>query len=381
MVDPASGGDAALKPAGLALRTGVVGDLAAKGHLPLPYYPSFVVEDDPASGFEDGVLPPRYSNGYFLTRNRFGMLVETHSWKPYPVRVRSTANAIISVVNRVATDGSAWLKAAYAADAASCRATGKPVELTWEASDKTRTIEYRGYAYSRTPSEVSGTLMTRYDETKPEIWRVPLREEVLPKLILPAPRVGYLIPASQAPAIAALLHAHGVHFQALLSPWESAAVQAFVTESAMLDAKSTEGHQRLTITGKWTNATRTFTAGSLFIPTAQPKLRLIMHLLEPLAPDSLTQWGLFNGFFEKKESMEPYVAEQVAREQLAANPALAKEFADRLASDANFAASPEDRLEYFYRRHSAWDLLYQQPPVYRLEVANNLVPKQSPHCH
>ena len=36
------------------------------------------------SGFEDGVSPPRFSSGYFLLRNRFGMLVETHSWKRLP---------------------------------------------------------------------------------------------------------------------------------------------------------------------------------------------------------------------------------------------------------------------------------------------------------
>ena len=70
--------------------------------------------------------------------------------------------------------------------------------------------------------------------------------------------------------------------------------------------------------------------------------------------------------------MESYVAEQVARAQLAASPALAKAFADKLATDPKFAASPEARLDFFYRRHSAWDSLYEQPPVYRLEDAQGL---------
>lgn len=372
MVEPLSGGDAALKPAGLALRTGVLNDLAKAGNLPLPFYPSFVVEDDPASGFEDGVSTPRFSTGYFLTRNRFAMLVETHSWQPYAARVQSTATTIRSVVNLTATNGAAWRAASQAADEAACQAQGKPVDLTWAASDKTRTIEFRGYAYTRTPSEVSGTLMTRYDESKPEIWRVPLRDELLPKLTLPAPRVGYLVPAAQAARVAALLQSHGIQFNVLTRARSNVAVQAFATESATPVAKPSEGHQRLSITGQWASATRGFAPGSLFVPAAQPKLQLVMHLLEPLAPDSLTQWGAFNAFFEQKEYMEPYVAEQVARVQLAASPALAKAFADKLAADPKFAASPKARLDFFYRRHSAWDSLYQQPPVYRLEDAQGL---------
>ena len=44
------------------------------------------------------------------------------------------------------------------------------------------------------------------------------------------------------------------------------------------------------------------------------RARLVMHLLEPQAPDSFAAWGFFNACFEQKEYMEPYVAEQIARE-------------------------------------------------------------------
>src|ERR1700693_2354718 len=81
MVEPVQGGDPALQRAGRALRDGAIAELAAQGSLPLAFYPSFEVDDDPASGIADSVAPPRFSHGYFLLRNRFGMLVETHSWK------------------------------------------------------------------------------------------------------------------------------------------------------------------------------------------------------------------------------------------------------------------------------------------------------------
>ena len=59
------------------------------------------------------------------------------------------------------------------------------------------------------------------------------------------------------------------------------------------------------------------------------------------------------------------MAEQMAREMLADNPALASEFKARLASDKAFAADPKERLEFFYRRHPSWDDHYHLVPVFR----------------
>jgi hypothetical protein len=81
------------------------------------------------------------------------------------------------------------------------------------------------------------------------------------------------------------------------------------------------------------------------VPIAQPKARLVMTMLEPRGADSLLAWGLFNNAFERKEYMEDYVAEDVAREQLEADPALRAEFQKKLDSDAEFATR---------RQPSAW---------------------------
>jgi hypothetical protein len=67
--------------------------------------------------------------------------------------------------------------------------------------------------------------------------------------------------------------------------------------------------------------------------------------------------------------MEDYVAEEVAREMLAADPALAARFKARLESDPAFAKSGEARLEYFARLHSSWDERYNLYPVMRTAVA------------
>ncbi|MCW5580930.1 MAG: peptidase M14, partial [Luteimonas sp.] len=376
-VEPLHAGDEGLREAGRALRDRTIADLAAQGSLPLAFYPSFEDYQDPASGFEDGVSPPRFSTGYFLLRNRLAMLVETHSWKEYPVRVRITRNTIVSILDQIATHGRDWMALAQAADARDL--AGAPVALDYTTTGRNRTVEFRGYAYTRTPSEVSGALMTRYDESTPQVWKVPLRDEVVPGTVVEAPRGGYLVPAAFADGVATKLEQHGIAFQRVActtmhsarlcrpAPSEPVEVQAFRATKASFSGQSVEGHQRLGVEGEWKPETRVVRDGALFVPISQPRARLVMALLEPRAPDSLLQWGLFNNAFERKEYMEAYVAEAVAREMLATDPALKAAFERRLREDKAFADAPSARLEFFHRRHPSWDERLDLYPVLRTE--------------
>jgi len=63
--------------------------------------------------------------------------------------------------------------------------------------------------------------------------------------------------------------------------------------------------------------------------------------------------------------MEPYVAEEVARAMLAKDPALRARFEQKLRDDADFAANPRARLDFFYRLHPSWDERYNLYPVLR----------------
>jgi hypothetical protein len=69
--------------------------------------------------------------------------------------------------------------------------------------------------------------------------------------------------------------------------------------------------------------------------------------------------------------MEEYVAEDVAREQMAADPALAAQFRKMVESDPAFARDARARLEFFARRHASWDERFNLYPVMR----TNVVPK------
>lgn len=370
-VEPVNTGDAALRKAGLALRTNVIADITRQGSMPQAYYMSFAETDNPQSGFVDSVSDPRFSTGYFQLRNRIAMLVETHAWKDYPTRVRITRNTVVSVLAQVAEHGAAWHKVAADADARALTIAGTPVPLTWKTTDKTRMIEFKGYAYTRTPSDVSGIVMTRYDETRPQLWTVPLRDEVVPDLSINAPGAGYIVPAAYARMVAKKLEQHAVAFRVIGAAQPRADVETFRAEKTTFTPASFESHQRLAVQGGWQAEPRALGKGDLFVPVAQPKARLVVALFEPQAPDSMLAWGAFNNAFERKEYMEEYVAEDVARAQMAADPALAAQFRKLVDSDPAFARNARARLEFFARRHGSWDERYNLYPVMR----TNVVPK------
>jgi len=364
-VEPVHGGDAEMVRAGHAMQDNVMADLRKQGSDPKPYYIAFDKNDDPSSGFVDSMAPPRFSTGYFPLRNRLAMLVETHSWKDYPTRVRITHNTLVSLMEQVAAHGKEWQKTAQEADARAAAIGGGDFPVSYRTTFNSKQIQFAGYEYVREHSEVSGGLMTHYDENKPQMWTVPLRDEVVPDLTVAAPAGGYLVPAAQAAWVGAKLKVHGISFKVVGADQAFADVETFRAASTKFGAGSFEGHQSLEVTGEWKHERRSLAKGSLFVPIAQPKSRLVMTMFEPRGADSLLAWGFFNNAFERKEYMEEYVAEDVARDQLDADPELRAEYRHKLDTDPAFANSQQARLEFFARRHSSWDERFNLYPVMR----------------
>ncbi len=364
--EPREAGAQGLRPLGQALHDALFGELRREGHLPLDFYPQFLADEDPTSGFALNAPPPRFGTAYWVADNRFGLLVETHSWKDYATRVKATFDVCAALVRLTADAGASWLRAEREADLADAKRAGAEVTLGWEPTKHSTPLDFLGYAYVREKSEVSGKPWVRYDETKPEVWKVPFFDELAPGLTLRAPAVGWLVPPPASALVAPKLAVHGITFSRLATGRPAVAVQTFRGEPTFR-AASFEGHHPLTVVGQWSDDTQDLPAGTLFIPAAQAKLVLAMHLLEPTAPDSLVAWGFFNASFEQKEYLEDYVLEAFAREQLA-QPAVKAEFEAALKVPA-FAKDPEARLRFFFKRHPAYDARLNLVPIYRAVTA------------
>ena len=120
--------------------------LKTQGSLPVDFYPSFADDDNPASGFVETAYTPRFSSGYFPLRNRLVMLIETHSWKTYPERVRSTYKAVLDTLELVAQHGIQWRQWEQAADTRPAQLAGTPVPLDYKTTENNRIINFLGSA-------------------------------------------------------------------------------------------------------------------------------------------------------------------------------------------------------------------------------------------
>jgi hypothetical protein len=366
-VDPLYSGDPSLHPVAAALVAELNTKLTALGSKPLDFYPEFVKEDEPDSGFALNVYSPRFSNAYWALHNRLALLVETHSWKDYPTRVRVTHNTIMTLVDMMSREGAGWLAQVRAADARAQQLGGQTVTLDFDNGPHVKTIDFLGYAYTRKHSDVSGAIATFYDASRPAVWHVPLHDTIVPKTTVQAPRGGYIVPAAHAGWMAQKLALHGIQFEKLAA--SEAEVETFRATQVTYSKETFEGRTMLTLAGRWAREQRQVPQGSLYVPIAQANSRLVVALLEPQGVDSLAAWGFFNTAFEAKEYMEPYVEEQIAEQMLAQDPAVAADFKQRLDSDPAFAQDPGARLDYFYRRSPSWDERLNLYPIYRISRA------------
>lgn len=369
LAEPRYAGDPALKPATRAMQLAILARLKAQGSMPLDFYPSFPDPLNPLSGFGNGANTPRFSTGYWPLHNRMAVLVETHSWKDYPTRVRITRNTVVGLAELGASDGASWLAAAAQADEAAAALAGKEVALSYKTDESQLiTLDFPGYHYEIVDSPISGGKAVEYDPRKPEIWKVSFAADVVANLVVKAPLAGYLVPASHAGWVGDKLRAHGIRYETLIKATAAAPVEVFRAEKVEFSAKPSEGHQTAKLTGQWSVESQSLPAGSLYVPIAQPAARLVMTLLEPRSADSFAAWGFFNAHFEQKEYMEEYVAEKVAGEMLR-DPEVRALFERWLADNPELAQDPAARLEFFYRRHPSWDERMNLYPVVRTDTA------------
>ncbi len=352
--------------------------VAKSGHAVGPLL--FLKDDtDPTKGLAQWATLPRFSTAYMVLQNRTGILVETHMLKDYRTRVRGTYEILRSLLEVVNRDADALVTMDRGADAATV-AAGKRYDpdarfpLRVEPDGATTPFLYRGREYRRGPSDISGGERIEY-LPGPRDMTVP-RETSLRVTRAVAPPLAYIVPAPWT-AVIDVLEAHGLVLRRTSAAW-TGEVETYRCNGPRFSSRPFEGRQVLFAPGEGgasdaslgrcepVRERLTFPAGSAVVPLDQRAAKVAIHFLEPEAPDSAVAWGFFNAVFEQKEYAEPYVMEGLARQMLAADPKLTQEFQDRLRNDAEFAASPPVRLDFFYRRSPFWDARLGLYPVGRL---------------
>jgi zinc carboxypeptidase len=341
----------------------VAAETEAAGNI-ISWYLEFTDNRDLTKGIRDFNGSPRFSTGYTPLRNRPGILIETHMLKPYRPRVIGTYDFLRFTLEEVNRDPGGLLGAVREADEKTITAgrsydPSRRVPLDYELTKKTTPYKLKALEYHTDMSDISGAPRVVFG-SKPVDLVVPMYNEFRVTAAV-APPLYYIVPP-QWNEVIEVLRAHGL---TLLTTKETTTIE--VESYRFVDVKWAggpfEGRLMPSFKVERLHERRTYPTGSIVVPLAQESANVAINLLEPEAPDSLVHWGFFNATFEQKEYAEDYVLEKLAREMLAADPHLRDEYQKKLASDPKFAASPRERLQFFYRRSPYWD---QQMNLYQV---------------
>ena len=346
----------------------------------LSLYLEFRDNRDLTKGVSDFSGTPRFSTAYTAIRNRPGLLIETHMLKDYRSRVRGTYDFLVGLLQEVNRDPEGLRAAVRAADDRTVAdgripSPGQMYPLNFELTDQSRPYPFKGVKYTTEMSDVSGAARVIYG-TEPVDLTVPLYDQFRITASV-SPPLYYIIPV-QWTSVIDVLKAHGLKLQRLARA-STLEVESYRFSEVKFGSTSFEGRILASYKTEVVRQQRIFPAGSIVVPMSQAAARVAVHLLEPAGPDSLVAWGIFNAVFEQKEFGEGYVLEKLAREMMAKDPNLRKEFEQRLARDAKFAASPRQRLEFFYTRSPYRDSQLNLYPVGRLtSIPANLIGSETP---
>jgi hypothetical protein len=326
----------------------VVPQVEKEGNL-LTHYIEFAGREV-SKGVATFIATPRFATGYVPLRNRAGLLIETHMLKDYRSRVRGMYDILRYTIEEIAKSKASLFAANQNADKETVERgqtydKKRQFPLRLEITDKSAPFAFKGVEYRMEDSDISGTKRIVYG-TKPIDLTIPKYDEAKISAGV-APPLYYIIPPQWQEAIG-VLQAHGVKFQRISKPLKIE-VESYRFTDTKWSPASFEGRNTVNAKANPIVETREFPVGSVVVALAQEEANVAVHLLEPNSQDSFVYWGFFNAAFEQKEYGEGYVLEKLAREMLARDENLRKEFEEKL-KDEKFAKSPRERLNFFYER-------------------------------
>ena len=399
-MSPMFGADDVLQEVSDKFSVDLIERIQAKGHHPLDFTPVLLDFENPRAGIMRDADAPRFSHVYAVLRNRIGVLVEDHAWDPYAHRVQTSKDVLLAALELVAAQGRQILRAALQADDNTEKMQSEVVALDWRnmlelgLNIPTGQAELLGYEYTTHASApVVGGRHITYHLDQPVVWTVPVYSDIQPvnEAIVNLPRGGYIIPVGWTSVVLPYLQKHGISHHVLSQPLKNLTLQEFHVDedSIRFETQTFQGRIRTSLEGEWMPAQMDIPPGSIYVPIRQARALLAAHLLEPVSPDSLSRWGLFNTAYEVTDHISNHRQLQIAqwmfgqdkkiREGYGANlhrklPDLKREYQTRMDRDDRFREDPEQRMDFWIRQIPYHDPTFNKYPIVRTDRVITLQP-------
>jgi len=392
-MSPMFGVDEALHEVADQFSADMMKRLSANGHRPLDFTPVLIDFENPRAGIMRDADAPRFSHVYAVLRNRIGILVEDHAWDPYGQRVKTSKDVLIAALDLIAQKGQSLLEVVLQADQNADTMFSQAVALDWHnmletgIDIPTGQADLLGYEYTtHTNAPVVGGRHITYHLNQPAVWHMPVYGDIQPvnEAIVSFPQAGYIVPAGWVSVVLPYLQKHSISYQVLADAMQDVEVQELHVDpdSISFESRTFQGRLRTNMNGEWVSAQTDLPQGSLFVPIRQSRALLVAHLLEPVAPDSLSRWGLFNTAYEITDHISNHRQLQIAQWMYAQDrrirerygdslhrklSALKKEYQIRMDRDERFQEDPEQRMDFWIRQIPYHDPTFNKYPVMRTD--------------
>lgn len=318
------------------------------------------------AGMVDWVTPPRLSTGYFALQNRPALLVETHMIKPYKNRVFSTKAVLETTLDFVYNNSTELSTLNQYADFVTIEDyhhNSNFLPVKFKRTEQFDLVDFKGVEYFKEHSTISGTDKIVYTD-KPKNFKIKYYRYHQITDSVKVPRF-YLIPIEYLELVKKM-ELHGIKTFNIESDTTILA-KRYRFNNVKFSERPYEGRFIPNFEIEEYYDSVFLPKGTFLVPTDQRTLRIIVNLLEPRSDDSFVKWGFMNSIFEQKEYFEAYVMEKVAADMLKNNKNLKEEFEKKLSTDETFRNSPNQRLNFFYKKSPYWDKNLNVYPIIIIE--------------
>jgi hypothetical protein len=260
---------------------------------------------------------PRYGNNYAGLRNRIAILSEAYSYLDFKGRIEVTEDFVEEIWKSAAAHAKQIMTLTAQADRALTAAGAKPIELGVDIEIRAlpEPVEIMVGDVTRVPNPRTGRDML---VMAPAATPVRMKDYGVfaATRSLPMPK-GWLIPKAMAESprfSGALDHLrwHGIRTQEIADDLQLP-VERFSISELTKAPKPFQGHQEARLRGSFDRAQLTVSAGSLFVPAAQPLARLAFYLLEPESDDGLVTWNIIEDGLESGKTYPIYRVTDASR--------------------------------------------------------------------
>ncbi|HEY9176038.1 MAG TPA: hypothetical protein VIN07_00030, partial [Flavipsychrobacter sp.] len=337
-------------------------DMKGRGFDLLPYVNVWGTAPD--NGWDAFMEIPRFFSGFAAMFHTYAFVAETHMLKPFPVRVKSTYELMLSIIQH--SSANAKVIRSTREQQKEWVANSTELAIDWGV-DTTRPseIELKGYEAGYKTSEISGQPRLFYDRSKPFINKIPFYNTCTTKQKIDVPQA-YIIPQGWNKVISRLetndVVMHKIDADTVLE------LTVYYISDYQTTPNPYEGHYLHSgvDVDKQRKQVR-LRKGDYYIPVNQAAKRYLVETLEPTAPDAFFAWGFFDAVLQQKEYYSDYAFEDLAAEMLAKDEQLRNKLEQRKAEDTVFAKDGKAQLHFVFQNSPYHEPEHMRYPIYRLE--------------